>query len=99
MTWRERIVAARERGGFTNEDRRLAKELDTCAVGEMSLRSGVSYGKLTGPEVQVVSWAPCCTLGLAFFGAVLRNEYGFADHVLDQIEDRALELKRNMRDA
>lgn len=104
MTWRERIVAARERGGFTHEDHERAHDWTTCAVGEQV--------DLTGERVQVlpvrfdgVKNEALLTLGERFVGCVsmactghawapTTAEIDEAEAILDRIEDRVFELKR-----
>lgn len=104
MTWRERIVAARERGGFTHEDHKRAYAWTTCAVGEQV--------DLTGERVQVlpvrfdgVQNEALVTLGVKFVGCVsmactghnwapLTAEIDEAEAILDAVEDRVFELKQ-----
>ena len=91
-TWRERIVRARDHGGFAQEDRGLAAWWSTCAVAEQArrhhhairVRNGYPLDKALG------------RLGAAFLAAVLANDVARAEAALDQIEDRALELKRKI---
>ena len=53
MNWRERIQAARERGKFSNRDRKDIGHGATCIVGEVALYYGVDY--------YVLAWAPAAT--------------------------------------
>ena len=86
MTWRERIVVARERGQFTREDIELASEWDTCAVGEL----GIVIHKIPNLLLAI----DFVTDGSAFVGAVTRHEFDEAERLLDNIADLALCLKR-----
>jgi hypothetical protein len=95
MTWRERIVAARAAGRFTDADQRFAASWMTCAVGEQ---------RHAHPDVVVAlqpdSWVfdpidrELYTLGVRFPRAVLTHDVDAAERLLDQIEDRVLALKR-----
>lgn len=99
MTWRERIAAARERGRFTAEDRTLAGSWETCAVGEQRHQHPavvlVIPGHLDLPadfDLQVLG-------GRAVGGFALAVQYNRphdADVALDAIEDRVLQLKREL---
>ena len=97
MTWRERIVAARGRGRFTADDRDKVDKWETCAVGEQHAahplvvhvcnkeRGGYSPNDPVLRNLGGVG---------GFCGAVLLDRVDRADVLLDQIEDRVLELKR-----
>ena len=95
MTWRERIAAARERGFFTQADLSDARDYLTCAGGEQA-RCGrifnfVELGHFHGsPAYDAQLWEA----GSEFPSAVLCNDMKLAEALLDQIEDRALQLKR-----
>jgi hypothetical protein len=101
-TWRQRIVEARQRGGFTDEDRRRALRWCTCAVGEQRrmlgakvIRYQVGWG---GNESACGVYGPSDS-GLLMpggdFAYVVRNNaFDDADRLLDKIEDRVLQLKR-----
>jgi hypothetical protein len=93
QTWRERIVAARERGGFSDAEREMAAVYRTCAVGEMSAATGLSWADLDAwVDWKVVGfWSPASG---RFTNAVRTNQFESAEEVLDAIEDRALVLKR-----
>lgn len=95
-TWRERIVEARARGEFTENDKRDAWSWHTCAVAEQNHRMpGVvvwveALGVRARPADQDLrEW------GSDFPWAVDNDEFDGAEHLLDQIEDRALELRRS----
>lgn len=90
MTWRERIAAARERGAFTAKDRSDIGHVTTCFLGDCSRRSGLHWEVLC-------SDARAFALARAFGPIVLSvyaNDFDAAESLLDQIEDRALQLKR-----
>jgi hypothetical protein len=101
MTWRERIAAARERGRFTQDDTRAGASWETCAVGEqhamyptvvVMAESALWLGTTIGPADDTLF-----RLGDAISGfgdAVARNDFNKADVLLDAIEDRVLQLKR-----
>jgi hypothetical protein len=88
--WEERIEEARRRTlfgaiawrRFTAEERRLAADWRTCAVGEMRRRYGVRLDRNLG------------RLGLAFFRAVLRNDVEAAATTGLVIEEYAVRSKR-----
>jgi hypothetical protein len=88
--WEERIEEARQRTlfgaiawpRFTAEDRTLAADWRTCAVGEMRRRYGVRLDRNLE------------RLGTAFFRAVLRNDIEAAATTGRTIETYALRSKR-----
>ena len=108
MTWRERIVAARERGAFTDHDVDDARgSWLTCAIGEQHAAHPdvVVYSDETpygGPVDGVLRtlggppWAPLPAPPppCGFNEAVVLNAVDLAEDLLDQIEDRVLQLKR-----
>ena len=103
MTWRERVQAARERGGFLPEDRVAAGEWLTCAVGEHHAQypDVVIYEKhwaFPAPALIPADFALNVLGGngshCGFSDAVGRNDFDLAEQLLDQIEDRVLCLKR-----
>ena len=96
MTWRERIIAARSRGGFTLDDVSDALDPDRCAVGELT-----HQGILTAKEtLQFYSAFGGSGLGgefaaVIFLGSIFEGSYvDRAEALLDQIEDQALQIKR-----
>ena len=100
-SWRERIVAARARGGFTIDDKTAAGSWPTCAVGEQhaALPDVVVYEPSTFSASGVVPTDDVLTrLGSGhrdgFCGAVLCDDATLAETLLDAIEDRVLALKR-----
>lgn len=94
--WRERIVAARQhRGQFTREDRMLACEWMTCAVGEQHLKTPEVY--LLDRDCSLPRDLRLIRLGAldgGFTGCIFANDVDGAERHLDAIEDRVLELKR-----
>jgi hypothetical protein len=104
MTWRERIAAARERGRFTQDEiARAGARWETCAVGEQH----AMYPTVVVMEESVLWPGTIITTGPAdhrlfrlgdtisgFGDAVARNDFNKADVLLDAIEDRVLQLKR-----
>lgn len=89
MTWRERVVAARQRGKFTMLEVVQAGRLDECAVGEAAAASGFTYSAIVERQHPCDVW-----LDLAFTGAVASGNFTRADDILDAIDDRVLQLKR-----
>jgi hypothetical protein len=90
--WRERVSAAALRGCFTADDAREAKDWATCAVGEQrAAMPGVFVVDLftDSPYDETLFH-----LGRAFYWNVSNNDVNRASDLLDQIEDRVLELKR-----
>lgn len=105
MTWRERIVAARERGYFTLADiGDAAGNWMTCAVGEQhaALPEVVVYyalpsGRHGGPrdrQLQRLGGAESDERGFGW--AVEHQQIDLAERYLDAIEDRVLQLKREL---
>ena len=102
MTWRERIQAARERGKFTKRDRQYWESVADCPAAEMSNATGLgAYGHHPRQGRQSQVWCsqashPEClwTLGNALGQIMDANDFDAADRLLDAIEDRALQLKR-----
>ena len=89
-SWRERVITARERGQFTDADRRQGGRWSSCAVGE-HVRHHPTLIKLEyGCPVDV----ELGRLGTIFFAAVLGNDARRAEAALDRIDDRVLEIKR-----
>ena len=101
--WRERIQAARERQGFTRKDKMDAGGIGSltlyrlCAVGEQADRIGANL-IFEFPEERIGvldEWLK--KWGGNFAGEVTLGRFDHAERLLDQIEDRALELKRAAR--
>ena len=97
-TWRERIVEARVRGWFTDDDRQAASSYTTCKVGEEGRRAGlyilrelVEFSERMAAPLRPHNWE--CD-GILFWKAVCVNDFNEADRLADAIEDRALQLKR-----
>src|SRR2546428_12911633 len=109
MTWRERIIEAEARGKFTNDDLGHALGFATCAVGEQVSRGVIADYRVDelpgGLDVRLAeirsTETPKTLIGLGswFCGAVVRNDFTKAHRLLDLIEDRALQLKRERLDA
>ena len=92
-TWRERIVAARARGGFTEEEKRTIVDCESCFWADVRADFGVE---------------PCSPLELALLNdpvlerlvfrraiaAVAKDDMDRAERILDQMYDRMLTLKR-----
>lgn len=95
--WRETIVAARQRGAFTDAERmRAAACWTTCAVGEQVTNGTVTHvqvhgtwedGRMVGRDDRLRY------LGLWFGAAVQGGEFDVAERLLGEIEGRAQVLK------
>jgi hypothetical protein len=89
ITWRERILQARECGRFTAQDRARAARWSTCAVGELVRRRRLAL-------VRFKNGSPMDTtlrcFGTSFFAAVLANDVARAESTLVEIEKRVSEL-------
>jgi hypothetical protein len=100
MDWRERIQAARARGRFTVADHAAWSRLDQCPAGEVVGALGCVFEGLTslaGPTVSVDWWRRYRTVW--FMGdeagpAIVANDFDAVERLLEAIEDRTLELKR-----
>jgi hypothetical protein len=88
--WEQRIDEARGRRflgvvrypSFTREERDLASNWATCAVGEVRQRYGVRMDRTLG------------TLGVKFYRAILWNMVDRAGELRETIETYALQCKR-----
>lgn len=88
--WEQRIDEARQRRAlgfipyprFTADERELAANWATCAVGEVRQRYGVRMDRTFG------------TLGVKFYRAILWNMVERAGELRVGIEDHALDKKR-----
>lgn len=92
-TWRERIAEARVRGRFNDSDRRAWADGNTCLVGEQRERYGLNFNlEMTriGPNVDSYE------LQTSILIALDDNNFDEVERLLEHIEDRALELKREM---
>jgi hypothetical protein len=90
MTWRKRIAAARQRGGFTREDKDLAFNWVTCACGEQDPLIPRIYGcKPLDDQLD--------RLGYLFYDSVALSRFDRAEELLAQIEQRAAQLVAQAR--
>lgn len=107
MTWRERIAAARQRGKFTTADVHLACGCGwrTCAVGEQAApypelwRTLAPFSAFETESISVLIPIDPVLIWLGgnsrgFGKAVRTDDIDEAERLLDAIEDRVLELKR-----
>ena len=97
-TWRERVVEAKERGYFTQQDVDDAEVGRTCLVGEAAAKFGRHYYQMVDlfviPDLgNVHRW-----VGGAFPAAVRNNDFATAEMLVDAVEDRTLELKRTWKE-
>lgn len=87
VTWRERL----ENASVTAEMLNLAQHWYSCAVGEQGcLHPLIVLDDVSGSPKDEKLWA----LGLGFYHALWEHNRSKAKQILDQIEDRVLELKR-----
>lgn len=101
--WRERIYEAKTRGQFTQQDLWEAGVVTAegpnygysrCAVGEQAdLYGGHLFFQDEINRRRVLD-DHLLNLGSSFAGAVAIHNFDKAEALLDQIEDRALEIKR-----
>ena len=96
MTWRERIAAARQRGGFTQEDRRLAEvSYDHCAVGEVCRALGVDLATFRASLLYEIPFMGYDHPAAGLFPTLLKTDtIDRVEWCLDEIEDRVLRVKR-----
>lgn len=96
-TWRERVMEAKERGFFTREDQETWIDISTCPAGELVR----AY-----PELQEATYSFPYNQALHGMGNEMNRyiyEWGGkydvdrAWDLLDRMEDKALELKRNLK--
>lgn len=101
MTWRERLAHARTAGAPTEDDLRRAWAWSTCAVGEQHAAAPDVVVYIPGRYVYVrVPLDPTLSkLGAEFTAVVSGNRLSEAEAILDQIDDRVLELKRERGNA
>ncbi len=103
VTWAERIENARKMGAFTFEDKFLARQWNTCAVGEAFLdytaESSIEADRELNRRFGVSSGVPgrveakWYTIGLEFMSAVRLNAFDNAQTLLEIIHNRARLLR------
>lgn len=97
ISWRETIQIARKRGTFTFDEHMRACSWETCAVGEQRGKHPDTVRFHPVPYSSPIDTV-LGTLGSSmvegFAVSVGRNDFDAADDILDAIEDRVLELKR-----
>lgn len=90
-TWRERCVEARERGTFSDEDWIAWSNLNLCPAAE------TVGGLVSLDRVSVYrTFYPCWGLGHDLYLPMVHNDFDAFESLLDQIEDKALEIKRGL---
>ena len=100
-TWREINVEARARGWYSDEERRLWNDGQTCLVGEYRKRYGVDCDMNMGLG-DTTSFGPAGELltpsvQLQILTAMQTHDFDEFDRLIDFVEDRALQLKREGR--
>ena len=94
MTWRERNVAARQRGSFTDDEKADAMNWCRCAVGEQCRAMPGVIAVAAGTYVPVDERLHLLGDEAGFGVAVNLDNFDRVDDLLDAIEDRVLQLKR-----
>lgn len=108
MTWRERTAAARERGYFTAADIAAYRDRTQCPAAEVASAYGVQFykdkyagfGIYPADCVSRPGWSVLWAMGDLATKFIWRekqtNNFNFneVEKIIEQIEDRALELKR-----
>lgn len=94
MTWRERIAEARELGYFTPRGLAAWVAIETCPAAETALAYGV--GRQTGASRCPLPFynSDLHSLGDRMWDLMIAQDFDGCDRLLDRIEDRALQLKR-----
>lgn len=88
--WRERLLEAQQRGRLSFRDRALWLNLMRCPAAEAMRAAGFELKR-----DEIGSWDQrLWYLGTVAFLAANRGDFARAFELLDEIEDRALELKR-----
>ena len=94
-TWRERIVEAREAGRFNYDDMFAWTNSCTCPVGEGVARIGLESWTVEWWEMwKRVDEEKTAERSLRALHAINTRDFDGLDALLDEIEDRVLELKR-----
>ena len=88
MDWRERLITE-----TSERCKKLAESWDTCAVGEQVIKHP-NVVLTESPWSHTPQDWMLYALGLAFWESLLDGDRDRATEILDQIEDRVLELKR-----
>ena len=98
-SWRERIAEAEARGALTAEDRADWQQFTTCPAQEIARSAGLPFDfEIAGPCAFITSpvrdilslWR----LGTDAQAHALHHRWADCHRLLDAIEDRALQLKR-----
>ena len=91
MTWLERLERAQTRGEFTAEDRRLAGDWNSCAVGEhLHAHASLTYG--TGVELLIPDDLSLFQLGVQFCAEVTHDQVEEAKTTYSRITGRVTTL-------
>lgn len=83
--WGKRIIAAEERGYFTDEDKRLARSWVTCACGKVTHDIPRNWGNRPIDD-QLVQY------GCVFEKNIIRHQAKDAANTLIKIEKRAIKV-------
>lgn len=90
-TWRERIAEAEACGHFEYEDICEWRRLTTCPAAEVARSHGVEYQQSILGDGR---WAELWVMGHEFGDFLWNHRMADASRLLDAIEDRGLEIKR-----
>lgn len=86
--WRGRIAGAIIRGHFSEEERDLAENWDTCAIGEAKFNFGF----------HIANTPSMMGYGQDFYRAVKANKFKLANSILDAIEEQLNEVTHVVED-
>ena len=95
MTWRERIQAARERGKFTPADWKAYWNPKTCLLGETVTGVRGHYNPAFWNAIDnSITREGTVSLQERIQTVMRARDFDATESLLDAIEDRALQLKR-----
>jgi hypothetical protein len=99
MTWRERVLAAQERGHWEEEDFQLWRDWTRCPAAEQARACGVDLDNVVALADVPAKWRALWSIGNNF--AVWTHKVArmlvapsFFLEGLDILEDEALKIKR-----
>jgi hypothetical protein len=93
-SWRQRGVEARERGEFLPEDFTDWKNIETCPAAEVVRVCGIGEGDEKDSLGQLFYHPSVHGLGTRANWLMYRKDFDAFDRLLDEMEDRALAIKR-----
>ena len=96
-SWREIGVDARRRGRFLASDLSRWRDLATCPAAEAAVRYGLGRASSLIPREECYN-PVLHGIGNVIGDAIIFNRFDQFDDLLDKIDDRALQLKREATD-